>query len=182
GWHAKAEHCLRLDVRQLYRRGLLKPCSYSWRWTNSTTGEETGSVGIECNGAQLQLAYRQRDVDRLVTLALARTACTFGGSRAWFSCPACAMRCAVVYLRGEGWRCRRCSGVVYAGQSEDVIGRSWRRQWRIEARLGPYGARPARMHHATYRRLRAQLWACEEAREAEIAAVLVRLGVPSGAW
>lgn len=178
GWHIKAEHCLRLDVRQLHQRGLLAPsCSYSWHWRNSRTGEETGSISVHCTGDTLRLTYAQDGVPQSITISIDRTPCTFGGWRKWFRCLQCNSRCAVLYLRSGWWRCRQCSSVVYASQSEDAIDRAWRRQHRIEARLGPDGSRPGRMHHATYGRLRAAVRACEMQRDEQIALAIARLGL-----
>jgi hypothetical protein len=83
----------------------------------------------------------------------------------------------VLYLRSGAFICRLCGGVAYTSQSEDVIGRTWRRQQRLEARLGPDGTRPKRMHRATHERLLAAVWACEEQREAGLACVLARYGL-----
>lgn len=178
GWHAKAEGCFRIDVRQFKQRGLLFPgADFTWRWHYGSGGEQAGSIGVRVEQRQLTLQFSVNGANAGHAVELDRTACTFGGSRTWFRCPHCHRRCLVLYLRGGTFRCRRCGRVAYTSQSEDVIGRSWRRQQRLEARLGPYGARPKRMHRATYERLRAAVWACEEQREDEIARVLARLGL-----
>ena len=183
GWHAKAEHCLRIDVRQFKQRGLLfTGASFGWHWTHGHDGEPAGSIGVRVEQSQLALQFAINGTNAGHTVELDRTACTLGGWRTWFRCPHCHRRCLVLYLRGGSFRCRLCGRVAYTSQSEDVIGRSWRRQRRIEARLGPDGTRPRCMHHATYSRLLERLWACEEAREAELDAVLMRLGFPGGAW
>lgn len=178
GWHAKAEHCLRIDARQFKRRGLLfTGASFGWHWTHGHGGEPAGSIGVRVEQRQLVLLFSINGAYAGHTVELDKTACTFGGSRTWLRCPNCHQRSLVLYLRGGAFRCRRCSGVVYSSQSEDLIGRSWRRQQRIEARLGPDGTRPRHMHHATYERLRQQLWACEDQRDQEIAGLLSMLGL-----
>jgi len=59
----------------------------------------------------------------------------------------------VLYLRRGGFYCRKCAQVSYRSQSEDAIGRAWRRQQKTEAKLGPDGERPKWMRQQTYDRL-----------------------------
>lgn len=63
-------------------------------------------------------------------------ACRFGGHRAWFRCPACARRCALLYLLSGSPRCARCLDLAYPSQSMDRLQRSWLRTWKLEAKLG----------------------------------------------
>ena len=50
---------------------------------------------------------------------------------------------AVLYLRAAtGFSCRKCAKVAYLSQSEDVIARAWRKQSKIERRLGIHRTRP----------------------------------------
>jgi len=104
---------------------------------------------------------------------LDRSRCHFGGSRAWFRCPRCYGRVAVLFLRGQRFACRHCQRVAYASQSEDACARSWRKQSRIEARLGEHWQRPKGMHRCTHERLIGQLTECEERRDV---ALYERLG------
>lgn len=174
----KAEHCLRLDVRALAARGLLRRGgASSWRWSNAATGEEVGSVGLAVAAGTLTVSYRAngRPVDE--PLRLSWTPCTFGGARPWLHCPCCGRRAAVLYLRSWRFVCRACGDIAYSVQSEDAVGRAWRRQGRLEARLGPHWSRPRGMHRTTYARLLAALGACEDAREAELVAFMDRMGL-----
>lgn len=178
GWRAKAEGCLRLDVRQFKRRGLLFPgADFTWRWHYGSGGDSAGNIGVRIGQRQLALQFSINGTNASHAVELDRTACTFGGSRQWFRCPRCHRRCLVLYLRNGIFGCRLCGGVAYTSQSEDVVSRSWRRQQRVEALLGPDGTRPKRMHRATHERLLAAVWACEERREAGIARVLARYGL-----
>ncbi|MFN8866718.1 MAG: hypothetical protein ACK51G_05935 [Pseudomonadota bacterium] len=178
GWRAKAEGSLRLDLRQFKQRGLLFPGSdFTWRWRYGSGGESAGNIGVRIGQCQVALQFSINGKNASHAVDLDRTACTFGGSRQWFGCPRCHRRCLVLYLCGVAFLCRLCSGVAYTSQSEDVIGRSWRRQQRLEARLGPDGARPKRMHRATYERLQAAMLGCEERREGELARLLPRYGL-----
>lgn len=99
------------------------------------------------------------------TIRLAHTACNYGKSRPWFVCPVCQRRAGVLYMRAGRFACRHCQRVSYASQSGDVLDRMWRKQSKLEARLGEYWQRPKGMRHCTYDRLIDQLEACEQRRE-----------------
>ena len=172
GWHVKAEHCLSLDVRRLHRERLLRSgASFAWRW--HADGESLGSISLRVESAALVLSYALNGEPMSQPVAILRTRCYYGGSRPWFACPRCTRRCAVLYLRA-GFECRKCSGVVYASQSDDAIGRAWRKQWRVERRLGDDWRRPKGMHRATYERLLAAIMECEERRDASLADFVLR--------
>jgi len=70
----------------------------------------------------------------------------------------------VLYLRG-GFACRHCSRVVYASQSEDALGRLWRKQEKAEAKLGENWQRPKGMHRTTYERVLNRILDCEGRRD-----------------
>jgi hypothetical protein len=111
----------------------------------------------------LTLNGEKRNMDERI--ALIYKPCNFGGSRPWFQCPRCARQVAVLYLRSGRFACRHCQRVAYSSQSEDVMGRMWRKQQSIEARLGDNWLRPKGMRQNTYRRLLDSLMDCEEGRE-----------------
>jgi hypothetical protein len=175
GWKGKAEACQRIDVRQMKRRGALNAgYSGSWGWHNSATGEPTGSIGFRVNATGLELMYSLNGEPKAQHVPLLQTPCNYGGHRPWFACPACARRVGVLFLRRGGFYCRQCARVGYYSQSEDTTGRAWRKQSKAEAQLGEDSARPKGMHHTTYERLISIIDQCEEAREIELAAFLVR--------
>lgn len=177
GWHVKAEHCLRLDVRALARRKLLSAGSFSWHWSDGYSGERIGSIGIFADGHRLSLSYSFNGSLRGESVRIERTACTFGGTRPWLACPRCQRRVAVLMMRGGRFVCRPCGGVVYASQSEDGIARTWRRQRKLEARLGDDWERPKGMHRATHAQLIESLIGCESAREESLAAMMASFGM-----
>ncbi len=172
--------CHNVDVRYLYREGLLTPGRwFSLRW--SRAGRETGSIrgGIEGDGrpARVTLLYRHRNgpggewEDVRETVPLTWTPCNFGGGRPWFVCPGagCGRRVAVLYGPGRYFLCRYCYDLVYESQSENGMYRALHKAQAIRERLGgsanmtlPFPERPKGMHHETYRRLR------EEHDEAEM--------------
>lgn len=181
GTRVKAEYLQRVDVREWARRGcLIAAGSFSWSWHRG--GEPSGSIGVwmdspdamtfryalTVNGEQQSIAQR---------VNLTHTPCPYGGTRQWFSCPRCARRVALLYLRGGRFACRRCQRVAYASQSEDALARLWRKQSKIEARLGDYWQRPKGMRLATYDRLMAEIIDYEEKREEGLAGYLVKLGL-----
>lgn len=104
-----------------------------------------------------------------------RTGCTYGGDRPWFGCPKCGNRVALLYLRAsDGFICRKCARLAYASQREDVTGRTWRKQRRLESLLLPDGGKPTAMHWATFERIRAAINECEVRRGAELVGWAVR--------
>ena len=68
-------------------------------------------------------------------------------------------------MRAGRFACRHCQRVSYSSQSCDLLDRMWRKQTRIEARLGEHWQRPKGMRHHTYDRLLDQLEVCEQRRE-----------------
>ena len=102
---------------------------------------------------------------------LERSRCPFGCARAWFRCPGCGRRCAILYLRTGYFACRRCQALVYPSQRERFSWRAFRRRDRIIERLGGNGGlipvvKPAGMWWRTFDRLQVL------AREAELQGLL----------
>ena len=56
--------------------------------------------------------------------------------------------------------------VGYASETEDRMGRVWRKQHKLEAKLDEDGQRPKGMRSQTYERIRAQIEAVEERKDA----------------
>jgi hypothetical protein len=167
--NVRIESLHRLDVRELQRRGyLLAGQSCEWAW--SRNGQRSGAVGVtvSADAVTLDYCYGDKGDATRVVLYLRRTACQYGGSRPWFTCPRCSHRVAVVCMAGAIWGCRHCLRVRYQSQSEDTIQRTWRRTRKIEARLAggedrPHG-KPAGMRWATFDRLEDELAEVEERR------------------
>lgn len=173
GWHRKAEHCRQLDVRRWYRDGLLRPgISTSWVWTDGETGERLASIGFSVADHHINLSYSINGVPITQHVPIERTRCNYGGVRPWFLCPRCSCRIAVLFLRANGFACRHCQRIAYASQSDDLCGRTWRRQAKLEARLGPHWRRPKGMHCRTRERLLEGIFECEEIREDALAVYL----------
>ncbi|TAM34084.1 MAG: hypothetical protein EPN61_17705 [Burkholderiaceae bacterium] len=157
-----------LDVRRLARDGLLKPGpAFMWSWRRG--GKEVASIQIwPVDTDRVRLIYRQRrsggewqDLDYSVRLA--RTACHYGGDRAWWLCPCCGRRAALLYLGSSGpSACRYCHRLAYQCQREAPDDRSTRRADKLRERLGweagilhGEGGKPKGMHWKTFERLTA---------------------------
>lgn len=179
GYKVKAEQLQRVDVRTWAKCGLLGSAgAFSWAWDRG--GDPTGSIGVYVESkAALSLRYtfttkgEERDVCERINIA--NTACNFGGTRAWFCCPRCPKRVAVLYIRTGRFACRHCQRVAFSSQSEDAIDRSWRNQRKLEARLGGKWQRPTGMRLHTYQRLIDRLASYEEARDAAFCERVQRL-------
>ena len=154
---------LRLDVRQLHQRDCLRPgLAFSWNW--SWGDKPVASISIFTNTDAVRLMYETKDgkhVEELVGLDL--TACHFGGTRAWFLCPRCSRRVAVLFAGRRFW-CRHCHGIAYAVENEDAISRLLRRsnklRERVKAKAGtayPVAFKPKGMHQKTFDRIRCEI-------------------------
>ena len=169
GYRAKAEQLQRVDIRVWRRGGYLSAGrSFSWSWNRG--GEPSGSIGVLVHGHNsLALQYmtgregERRDGSQ--TIRLAHTACTFGKTRPWFVCPLCQRRRSLLFMRWGRFACRQCQRVAYTSQSCDRLDTLWRKQAKIENRLGEHWRRPEGMRQRTYDRLLATLIDCEERRE-----------------
>lgn len=179
GWHVKAEHCLKLDVRDLARRQLLAGSSFTWTWTENETGIVRGNIGITTYGSTARLNYALNGTSMQQSMMIERTGCNYGGVRPWFRCPRCNHRVAVLFFR-SGFACRKCNRVAYSSQAEDAMGRSWLRQRKLERRLGEHWARPKGMHQATRARVLDGIFQCEQLRDEALAAYMLRHGFGDG--
>ena len=169
-YHVKAEHCLKLDIRCWHREGALQPGrSGTWRWTDSD-GEERGTIGYRAREGHVLLDYSIDGVPCGQTVNVTHTRCNYGGTRPWFVCPVRGERVAVLFSRAGRFACRRCQRIAYASQTGDAIDRSWRKQYKAEAKLGQNWRRPKGMHRTTYERLMGIIWDCEDLRDIAIAA------------
>jgi len=183
GWRPVGEHMLRLDVRQLYRKGWLRPgCMFSLRWTRNDN--PAGSIGVTTGSDAIRLRYTHTRDGQSETMdyavALDRTPCNYGGTRTWFLCPRCGRRVAVLYGKKWFW-CRHCYGIAYAVENEDKLSRMLRHlnklRERVQARAGmAYSVtfKPKGMHQQTFDRIR---WEIEELEESVCLAEAQRFGL-----
>ena len=149
------EACIRLDVRDLARRGyLFRGWSGLWKWSSGP------SVRLEVLDDAVRVSCRVDGEPLSYAITLTRTRCHYGGSRPWFHCPepGCGRRSAVLFLPRRSFACRRCSGLAYQTQHESPDGRLLLKAQRIWERLGcEFGEeepeKPKGMHWRTFERL-----------------------------
>ena len=159
--HQKA----RLDIRELQggrngRRNLLQPGTkiYSHRLNSGH------SVSIRVRSDHVEVEYQVEDggrcVPQSISVKLSFSQCKLGGTRAWWLCPCCSQRVAVLFGWGR-FLCRKCADLNYLSQSETDSDRTLRRAGKLRKRLGwqpgivnPRGGKPHGMHWQTYY----QLW------------------------
>lgn len=159
-----------LDVRRLQREGLLAPGQvFDWSWTRN--GKVQAFIFVRTASDRVILTYRHRCGGNewqpmAYAVPLDWTACNYGGSRAWFRCPAdgCGRRVAKLYIGSGGmFACRHCHGLAYDCQRESDDDRAARRAGTIRRRLGwapgilnGPGTKPKGMHWRTFERLYAE--------------------------
>jgi hypothetical protein len=90
-------------------------------------------------------------------IAIERTACNYGGSRAWFLCPRCGDRRAVLYDSGDNvFGCRRCMRLIHTSATECELDRRLRKMNKAAARLAEYNAKQKWQRWATFERIYSQ--------------------------
>ena len=178
GWKIKAEDCLKISVRDWLRIGGFDADDYG------TMYPRTGCAvryRVDGDASSLTLAHELtgRAIEQRVPLQ--RTPLHYGGERPWFACPRCSRRAAIFFLGADGiFGCRRCSNVSYASQSEDSVDRAWRKQRKIERRLGADHTQPEGMQFRTYLRLKRLIAQCEMRRLEVLAAFVDRVRATTG--
>lgn len=175
-WHVKAEHCRRIVAARWAKEGMFNIGSMgAWTWRNPDTGQETARIGYRGAGGAVVLDFNVNGEPVHQRIQETRTACNYGGSRSWFTCPRCWRRVGVLFLRGQaGFMCRHCGRIAYGSQSEDSMGRARRKQRKAEQRLGENWERPKGMHAATYDKLLNIITECEERRDDALAIFVAR--------
>ena len=155
-----------IDVRRLQREGLLIPGqSRRWRWLRH--GQEVASIAFAVEHDYVRFTYRHsagggqwQDVHAAAYLE--RTPCRFGGSRAWWLCPRCGQRVAILYI-GKVPACRHSYRLAYRSERETLDDRATRQSDKLRDRLGwipgilhGNGPKPKGMHWRTFERLQAR--------------------------
>lgn len=174
GWHVKAEDCLKIEVRDWLRIGGFEPDDYGTMFLRKGKAVRYRVDG-DADMLTLNHDLTGRQIEQRVPVT--RTPCNYGGTRLWFACPWCSRRLAILFLGSDGFGCHQCSKVAYASQSEDKMDRAWRKQRKIERRLGDHHERPEGMHFRTYLRLKGQIAQCETQRLEVLAAFVDRAGL-----
>jgi hypothetical protein len=160
-WRGICEQSMPFDIRELARRQrLIVGAVFQWRWFQGT--KQIGLISVQVRPGVVIANYTLTPISggtRRVECTIKVDRCAGGfGSRPMFCCPKCGHRCAVVYFGGVTFACRGCLRLGYASEAENLIGRLWRKQAKIERRLAGGadawdGAKPIRMHQSTFDRL-----------------------------
>ena len=146
----KGEQLMRLDIRAIRRSGLLR-MSGATTWTWSRGDEHVGSAQLTVSADSIRLAYSVNGQDSSQIVTTATTSCAFGGSRRWFSCPACHGRVALLYMRSGRFACRSCQRVSYSTQSGSESTRGFALYHRLHALIE--AGKPKWQRWATFQRL-----------------------------
>ena len=164
GGRRRCEDFPAIDIRDRHHRELADQPGgcISWRWHRG--GKPLCSVDMVFHPDHVVLTdVTERGRPTTEMISLTRTPCHYGGTRAWFECPACSRRCARLYFLRSNFRCRTCHGLAYRSQLEARVERPRLIAHRIRRSLGaspdltvPFPAKPPKMHWATYYRIRAR--------------------------
>lgn len=183
------EWSMPLDVRELARRGLLRPGErFAWHWIGprgqrASIGAEVqvGAVIVACTVA------RAGGNSRYVECTVKIDQCAGGfGSRPMFRCPRCDARCAVIFCSTARFACHTCLKLGYQSEAENLLFRLLRKQRKLERRLSCSasawdGSKPYGMHLSTFARLTVALAEAKNAKYRAIVAdalqFLARCGV-----
>ena len=156
-----------LDIRKVHRAGRLKAgesCTWSWTWGIDSVARINLQVGDDV----VTLRYRVTDPfgesrEYSYPVRIEWTPCNYGGRRAWWLCPDCGRRVAVLY-GGRRYACRHCHDLTYKSTRTAPGSEFYARANKVRARLGwgggiasPMGGRKKGMHATTYLRLLNQL-------------------------
>jgi len=150
-----------LDVRKLQRDGVLIPGSrFTSSWTRN--GKPNGSISVIVNESGVHLVYRHggdTGQDMNYPVLIDWTPCNYGGKRAWWKCPCCGRRVALLYA-GKMFACRHCHRLDYESTRTAEDSKPYERADKLRKRLGwcagvanPPGDKPKGMHWKTYLRL-----------------------------
>lgn len=167
GRSRKTGDCLQLNVSLLLSHGVFSRPLWlgQWVWRDANTTNRISVVDMMATAQAIDLSFTSYGKPVQQTIPLVRVSNTYGGHRIFFSCPKCSSRRRILYLLGGLFLCRSCQNLPYRSQSEDLIGRLWRAQLKIEHKLGDRYKKPKGMHQATFERLRSKIYTLEWQRE-----------------
>ena len=160
------DDCHILDVRLFQRDGVLV-AGRSFTTNRMRNGKAVASIQMRSEADRVILDYRHQRgggewKSQNYPVQIEWTPCNYGGTRAWFRCPAngCGRRVAKLYLGGSIFACRHCYQLVYSCQRENFEDRATRQADKIHDRLkwepgilNGHGIKPKEMHWRTYQRL-----------------------------
>ena len=161
-----------IDIRSLSRAGMFdRPGAlhFKSRWLGKY------SVAVDGPGVNFEGTNWSQHI------GVSRTPCRLGGDQAWFICPNCYGRVAILYCSGR-FACRKCHGLYYECQRTRGRYSALTKLQRIRERLGgsgnlskPFPSRPKGMWRRTYDRMRDD---AERLESEYVRAFAVRMKIP----
>jgi len=122
------------------------------------------SIDGTTTGVTLFQQCQNSDTGPGLQIAIDRTECNYGGSRAWWICPRCSKRVAVLWGDSVGFACRHCQRLNYQSTRTAESSKPFRRADKLRRQLGwiagvanDPGDKPTGMHWRTYLRLMTKL-------------------------
>lgn len=94
---------------------------FTWTWIGGNAASVDYCIEFDFDVPIIVLSYRLwRGDDVKIRVRVQTTPAQFGGSRRWFTCPACDRRCGKLYLPpGFGhFHCRKCHNLTYDSSRE----------------------------------------------------------------
>jgi hypothetical protein len=120
------EHALPLDIRQLRRRGYLRPGArlvrdWSWTWaapSNRPAGAIDFIIDLTApDGGFVELLFKRNGERQTQRIEIESVPCRYGGRRLYFTCPRTGQRCEVLYGVGGEFASREAHRLTYISQS-----------------------------------------------------------------
>ena len=148
-----------LDVRELYKAGVLDGGWVTFRWP-----EFRWPAVRKMRAARYLVQVELHNQIVPLQIRISWTRCHLGGERPWMHCPYCEKRAAKLLRGMGGYCCRACIGnPLYASQAKSTHGRRHFEICKIRLQLNgnasllePFPERPRGMHRKTYDRLKAR--------------------------
>ena len=165
-----AEHCRRVDLTWMLRRGMAIPGQHRSGVIRWNIGDEpAGSISydadmVDSDNARLILRYRQGDDDQAKSVEqviwLEHTRPNYGGKRWWMRCPYAGNRCAILYLPpfGDRFASRKAWKASYKIQRVAKRDVPFEALFKLQRRLGCHEgwqepiSKPKGMWNRTYER------------------------------
>ena len=140
----KTDTLFRIDIKDIRRTSGLEPGAWGQVW-QSVRGVLDSFVLYKVKKDRVLLEYIHQSPEKeeqlvIETIWFDHTATHFGGKRAWFSCPQCCKRVAVLFRVDRRFRCRKCHKLSYPTQSWDEFDRSGNKARKIRIKLGGSGS------------------------------------------
>lgn len=189
-----AEHCLKIDLAWMLRKGSAVPeCKRSGQLHWSCNGKASGDISYSCDmtdpeGGELVLRFttgasRGDPKDHVQRIRLSYTVPKLGGKRWWMHCPVNGDRVGKLYVPpgGDIFASRKAWRIGYRSQRGTKHDRTLEKLFRLQRQLGcevgwgAFPTRPKGMHHRTFERHLKRYFEIDEQCAVESMLMLSRL-------